>query len=125
MIRKLLKAYKQACKDYAEEAVKREQLEKKIDSLYALNGGLTSRNIILSRLYETANDNYTRLKEKTDWIPTKVRMPAINGRYTVTIQGASESTSLIYDRFTRTWKDGANEIYPVVAWMEKPEAYRA
>lgn len=72
------------------------------------------------------------IKEQPDirWIPCSERLPNVKrgyGEFIVTIEGAEESTVLLYlegDEYEEEmWTDGKENYYRVSAWMEFPEAY--
>lgn len=56
------------------------------------------------------------------WI--RNRMPSEDGEYIVTICGATEATTLYYDRARQGFKDYDGNYYNVVAWQPIPTAYK-
>lgn len=66
----------------------------------------------------------TEQKYNNGWIPCSERLPEDTGEYIVTIDGATESTTLSYDEVFCNWTDDDCLEYPVIAWQPLPESYK-
>ena len=107
-------------------------------------GLLEARDIIRKHMNDRPCSECSRRKfyqagyrdGKTDgWIPVEERLPEVNAdieeiiedddcpEYNVTIQGASESTTLKYSP-DGTWFDDNGHIYAVIAWRPLPDPYK-
>ncbi len=75
--------------------------------------------------WDAAMDFIEKLIKENEpkWVPFEVSDPPEDGEYIVTIEGATEATTLLWDGVS--WCDDRDYTrYSVVAWRELPEAYK-
>ena len=77
----------------------------------------------LNLLNSIQDSDVVEREKLSKWIPTSQRLPDKDEEYIVTINCASESTSLFYD-VKYGWYDIECNFYDVTAWQPLPDPYK-